>query len=318
MRTRAALLAVGMSALLGLGVLPPASAAGGPPTVTLSPTSVPLDERLTVAGTGCEASSPVSVRLYPTSGGTAFDENSEVTGWVASGSGAFSRGVALDARFPIGELGVRVSCTPIFDIGTASVPDFVFVAASNPMVDVSVAASSRFGSRPTVTVSTSDSPGEVQVRIDGNPAPLFTAATDTSPHTFRLPASLAVGSHSLEASFDPTPAGSATVTDTTTLAITKATATVKLARSSTAKIRAGKKVKVRLSIASVGPRTGTVVIKDGSKVRLTVVLRAADHGKKALLVKLPSTGKRKLTATYRGNASVTSATSPRLTVTVIK
>ncbi|MCX6396198.1 MAG: Ig-like domain repeat protein [Propionibacteriales bacterium] len=315
---------LGLAALLGIGGLGPAHAEGGPPTITsVTPNPVAVDGTLTVTGTGCAAASPVSIRIFPTMGGPQpIELDSDNSGWVADELGDFSRGVDLASQFSAGaELGVVASCTATFDEAQMSDPNaasFVQVALTTPVVDVTVAATASYAARPTVTVTTTDAPGTLNVTLDGNPTPIYTSTTGPLAHTFRLPASLAVRSHTVQAVFDPVSGGAPTVTDTAGIVITKATSRVGLSRTTTAKARVGTRVKMTVTLASAGPRTGTVVIKDGTVARLTFAMRPADNGRRIVYVTLPRTGIRKLTARYAGSSSVLPATSRILSVTVVR
>lgn len=321
MRTRTSTLAAGLAALLALSWMAPAGAAGGPPTITsLSPTPVPMDGTLTVTGTGCGASSPVSLRLFPTSGAVEYwDVNGTDTGWSAGAAGVFTVAVELWSRFPAGtKLGVAASCTATFsEAAMSNVPadgSYVAVSALSPTVDLVAPARAAYGSRPTIQVSTSGAAGTVRILLDG------TMINEEQPgtHTVSLPATVSVGSHTLVAEFDPLDDTAPTVTDTADLVITKAPATVKLARIGTTPVRAGTRAKLVVTLSSLAPRVGTVVIKDGARKRAKVVLKPGDQGRKVVRVRLPNPGARKLTARFQGNASARPATSPTLRVNVLR
>lgn len=316
MRTYRLAAAVGTAALLALGALVPSYAAGGPPTLSAPiPDPVTADGSLSVSGTGCDASSPISFYLWDTSGGTPYYLHGSDTLWLADGSGAFTRPIPLENRFSGGaQIGVSVSCTTTYIPAEGSSGTFVSIALPDPQVDLVSPASAGFGSRPTVRVTTSDATGVITLSAPGTVDQ--TAGSVWGPVDFRLPAYLGLGSHTLTATFNPSVSGAPTVTDTATIVITKAASTTALTRIGTGKIKPGKKVKVRVALASTGPRTGVVVIKDGRTIRKTITVRAADNGRKVVWVKLPKKGLRTLTARYAGNRLTKPSLSPKVFVRV--
>ena len=75
------------------------------------------------------------------------------------------------------------------------------------------------------------------------------------------------------------------------------------------KVRAGKKVKLRVQLSGVG--TGTVVIRDGRKVVRTVAVK----GRATVKLRLKP-GKHRLSASYAGSATAKAATSAVRTIVV--
>ncbi len=321
MRTHATITALLLAVLLGLGGLAPAFAAGGPPTVTsLAPAPVDPDGVLTVVGAGCDPGSPVSFELFDTSGGApALTLHGTTSGVVADGSGGFDHGIALGSHFAAGnEIGVASSCTSTFDWAQASNPvadnSYVLIALSAGSVQVSVASRVGFGSRPKVLVTTTDAPGQLTVTVDG--AQVYASSTGGAPVTFRLSRSLSIGTHSVGADYDPAVATASSATDTATVRVVKAGARITLTRATAGAARVGRLVKLKVAIASTGPRTGTVKIKDGARTLRTRVLRAGDDGRKVIQVRMRDAGVRTLTARFVGNSKTKPCTSPRLRVTV--
>jgi hypothetical protein len=327
MRRFVGLVAVSLAlGLASLAVPVPAAAAGGPPTITsLTPGSVPADGTVTVTGSGCDAGSPVSFSLWNTSGGLPLDKNSTETGWVADGTGGFSHAIDLDNGLPLydgvgpNDAGVIASCTPTYDSGSASNPgadgSYVGLTPADPTVDVAVAATAAYGSMPTVTVTTRRATGSITLALDGTP--VHTAGSSSGGTSLRLPAALALGAHSLTATFDEAPPGVPAVVDSATVTVVKATA-VLTASPAKKRIRLGKKAKLTVVLVTGGaPATGTVQIKDGKKVRKTLTLTAADHGTATVKVRLTKRGKHKLRAVFLGNEYADPATSPKVKVKVV-
>lgn len=324
MRTRAAFLVAVTPLLLGLGLVGPAEATGGPPTITsLSPSPVAASGSLTVTGTGCDPSSPVSFHLWATAGGPTLNVNSADSGAVANGAGAFSHAIALTGQFGPGtEVGVVALCAAVYAEGPlVSDPgadqSYVLIQLLDPTVDLSVDASPRYASRPTVTVVTSDAPGSLYVRLDGSEV-VYLSGTGFGDHTFRLPASLALGTHTLVAEFDPLTGGAPTVTDTVTLVVTQATSRLALKRANHKRVKVGKKVKLTVVLGSDGPRTGTIVVREGAKVRRTIRLKIADDGSKTFRIKMTTLGTRMLKAKFAGNTYVLRSKSGKLKVKVVE
>ncbi len=309
--------------MLGLGPVSPAHSAGGPPTITsLSPDPVAINGTVTVVGSGCDAASPVSFRLWDPTGGSddVMEVHSSDSGAVANGSGAFTHGVALAGFFPPGvEVGVVASCTPTFDESQMSnAPDdgsYVLVELPAPAVDLTVVAQALLGSRPVVTVTTTDAPGSLFVRLDGTD--IYSSSTGHQTHSVLLPASLPLGTHTLSAEFDPFSGGAPTVTDTATVAVVT-TSAVALSRSNRKKIEIGKKVRLTVVLSSAGPLVGEVVIKDGRRTRRTITVQASDNGTRTFKVKMLKKGKRKLTAHFAGGTYVLASISKKLTIKVVK
>lgn len=158
-----------------------------------------------------------------------------------------------------------------------------------------------------------DVPGEL--KLDG--ATVHTTGSAWGAYTVSLPGTPAPGAHALEAVFDPTVVGAPTVTGIATFTVTKANVAAQLTAAKK-KVRKGKKVAVTVRLTSTGPLTGQVRIKDGKKVRTTVMLTAADRGVKRVKVRLPKTGKRKLTAVFAGNAYVEPGKSGKVRVKVTR
>lgn len=314
-------MAVLSCALVVAGFASPASAAGGPPTIaTVSPHSVPRDGSVIVTGSGCAAASPISFLVWHTTiGPEQVEKNSTQTGWLADGTGAFTRVIDLDNAFSVGQIGIVASCTPTYEEAGASSPvddgSYALVTAADPTVDVSVQAQAGYGSRPTVTVTTRRATGSITVELDG--AVVHTAGSRAGRTSFRLPATLGLGSHELKATFDEEPLDISSVIDTATVTIVKATATLSLSRAK-AKIASGKKAKLTVVLkAGAAPTTGTVKVKEGKKVLKTRALKSADHGRATVKVTLTKVGKHKLKAVFLGNAYVGRATSPKVKVKVV-
>ncbi len=319
MRPRVSILA---AVVLGLsvatGVAGPAEAAGGPPTITVTPSPVTPDGTLTVTGTGCDAGSPVSFRVWETTLGGYGYWHSTNTGWTADGDGSFSKGLHFEPPFtptPGAQIGVAASCTSTHDLAQESPGKFLLVTLADPTVSLSVPAAVAYGAPVRVTVTPSRATGVVTLKLDG--ATVNTNGSAWGAYTVTLPVAPALGRHALEAVFDPTVVGAPTVTDTATFTVAKATAKVTL-DAGKKKVRKGKKVKVTVQLTSTGPATGRVHIKHGAKVRKTMTLTAADAGVKRIKVRLPKTGKRKLTAHFAGNGYVTAAKSGEVRVKVVR
>lgn len=309
--------------LVAAGVATPmsASAAGGPPSIdTTGPSPVPGDGSVTVTGSGCDAGSPISFYMWRTSGGVPpVFKHSTQTGWLADGAGRFARVIDLDNAFPAGEIGFAASCTPDYDIALASNPgedgSYGTVTPADPTVDVAVVTQASYGSQPTVTVTTRRATGTITLELDG--AVVHTAGSLSGVTSFRLPATLAMGSHQLKATFDEAPLDVAAVVDTATVTVVKVKPVLTLSRAKK-RIHSGQTAKLTVMLqAGLAPATGTVQIKQGTKVLKTRTLKAADLGRKTIKVKLTKAGTHKLKATFLGNTYAARATSSKVKVRVV-
>ena len=311
---------VALAVVAGLVSAAPALAAGGPPTiVSLTPGSLPADGTLTIVGSGCDAGSPVSFRLFNTAVSSDLDVDSADTGWWPTVRVRSAARVDVDNALAPGEIGVLASCTSTYDFPSASNPvsddSYFILTAADPVVTVAVAAQAPYGSAPTVTVTTRRATGMITLELDG--AVVHTAGSASGGTSFALPAGLAVGSHTLKATFDEAPVEIAGVVDTASVAIVKATP-VLTAKPVKRKVRLGKKAKITVVLGTgAAPATGKVQIKEGKKVRKTVTLGIANHGTKVVKVKLRAKGKHKLRAVYLGNAYASPVTSRKVTIKVI-
>ncbi|MCU1534252.1 MAG: hypothetical protein JWR53_733 [Glaciihabitans sp.] len=137
-------------------------------------------------------------------------------------------------------------------------------------------------------------------------ATTVSAALKTSPL-------VAVGSTPITAVFTPTLLGVGEATSpAVAVNVSKASATV---RGSTRTVRASRQATVSVSVSVTGAvATGTVTIKEGSKTLVSHADLSAGHAS-VLLPKLKK-GTHKLTVYYSGSATVNSAKSSTVTLTV--
>lgn len=190
----------------GLALAGPASAAVSV-AVSASPAPAVVGGSITVSGTGCLASSSVTVTLASTVRPAASTQASGTT----DGAGGFGLTLSIVSTtdgFPFvpGEvLAVGVYCTgttPGLDL-----PDAIAYVTpalpAPPVVTLSVPATQIFGESRTVQVTVDPAAeGALELRLDGSllePEAMYWLGSAT----YSLPSDLALGQHELEARFTP-------------------------------------------------------------------------------------------------------------------
>lgn len=306
-------LAVALGGLVALA--DPAAAAT--PTV-ISPvlhSVVAPDAAISIAGTGCPAASPVSIEIQQTTA-VIRDQLDSVT--VSDASGNFTHHYDLDNRWGPGvQMRVTFSCTPTFQWdapGLASNPSFFWLELDATNLQIEAPVRARYGVATTVALT---SPlgveGARTFTVDG--VPIAHSGGVAGHVLYRLPRTLAVGTHRLAATFDPSGPGPTSST-TATLRVTRALSSTGL-RTSTQRVRRDHAFAVRVTLRRTGiaPRTGVVEIRDGSRTVKRIRIRSSDDGTRRFLIRLPRTGPRNIRAVYLGNAKLAPS---RSAVTVIR
>ena len=164
------------------------------------------------------------------------------------------------------------------------------------------------GVAPTGTVAVSmDGRRVAQVAVSGGKA------------SYAVPATTAVGTHRLVATFTPGDASiTASTSGTATLTVAKAPSTSALATGS-ASVKKNTAPTVTVMVAAKGVRnpTGTVTVKVGTRVVGTAKLPATGAGKVTVPVsKFTRAGTYSLSASYAGTSAVSTSVSKAVKVTV--
>ena len=305
------------SVLVAAGLtLTPAAAHAADPTITITPSPVAPDGVLTVAGTGCAAASPVSLRVWDTGGGAFVDDST-----TADASGGFSRGVPLGGLFEAGsEIGAVFYCGALWDESVPHALGYLFVASPATGVTVSFdPASPRYGTETVASIvsTPATAAGTSTLSIDGVEIGDVTPVDGVAELT--LPAGLGVGDHVVGVEFDPADAGSETATAESTLTVRKALSTATLRLSDT-KIRKGEPTtaRIRVRCATTTP-TGVIVVRDGPSVVRSVTLKRRDDGRKSVrLTTMTKVGRHSITVVYRGSGTVLADSSRRVVLEVTR
>ena len=187
----------------------------------------------------------------------------------------------------------------------------VDTVAPDTTIDSGPAAGATIATRSTAFAfhGTAGDTARLQCRTDGS-----AWADCTSPMTL---ADLADGSHAVEfraidaaGNIDASPAARTFLVQVPVVVVpAQPLASTGLVLDAPRKVRAGKKVKLRVQLSGVG--TGTVVIRDGRKVVRTVAVK----GRATVKLRLKP-GKHRLSASYAGSATAKSATSAVRTIVV--
>jgi len=207
-----------------------------------------------IGGTGCPASSPVSVDVWDTGKPSSHVNLDDVV--TTTSSGAFLYLVHLDGRFDRG----------------AQVAFFFSCTLSTPSVAIQAPPGGTVGTPHQVVVRTDSVLGGASLSLDGTALP-YRPDSVYGWWVYELPATLAAGDHALHATWSPAAPDAPTVS---------ADATYRVARQRPAlaervdrrRVARGATVRVRVRLSAVGPvaRTGRVVVRDGRRVvgRLTL------------------------------------------------
>lgn len=159
--------------------------------------------------------------------------------------------------------------------------------------------------------------GTVAVSLDGRR--VAQVAVSGGKATYAVPATTAVGTHRLVATFTPRDASiAASTSGTATLTVTKAPSTSALATGTTS-VKRNTAPSVTVSVAAKGVRnpTGTVTVKVGSRIVGSAKLPATGAGRVTVPVsKFTKAGTYALSASYAGTATVSTSVSKAVKVTV--
>jgi len=227
---------------------------------------------------------------------TPTDATSVFTGWSGDCTGVDACQIAVtkDRNVTANFAYVTVPSTTLLTLGAPSHP---YGVASTVRITVTGGASA-----PTGAVQVKDG-----TEVIGAGTLIAGAATVTLAKT------LAVGAHSLTASYGGSTMLMASASAPKMLTVTKAKATVsaKLAKKA---LTTSAKGKLTVTVTAAGVvATGKVTIKDGKKVIATGTLK---NGKVVVTLPRLKKGKQTLTVVYAGSATLTSATSKPVKVTV--
>jgi uncharacterized delta-60 repeat protein len=201
---------------------------------------------------------------------------------------------------------VTLDLTPAASATTVAAGNSAFGAANSATVTVAVAGSA--------------AAGDVDVTLDGKKlATVAVAASGTA--TVALPSDLAVGSHTLAASY----AGEVGVDGSeasSTFSVTKAASTSAVTLSKTS-VNTANPATATVTVTAPGTPsayqpTGSVKIYEGSKEIASATLKAADKGKVTVSLPKLKASSTTVKAVYAGDASVTgSEASGSLTITKV-
>lgn len=284
------------------------------------------DQSVAILGVGCPTGAPVSVDVWDTAKPASHVVRNAIA-TAAGSNGAFGYSFDLDNQFDAGaQVGFYFSCTATLDwswdsASASTRTTYEWISVSSPHAEIIAPATATYGLSRDVWVSNDAVLGNVVLTLDGAPVPADLTAPEPTSHygawLFHLPAGLSVGTHALHVTWTPQAPGSPTVTDDATLRITRLRPRLSLSLSDrTVRRTQWFSARVRLSGTRIAPRTGTVVIKDGTRVVIRFTLRASDAGTRSVRIRLSRLGTRNVTATYLGSARLTSVRTPVITVRV--
>lgn len=298
------LAAGGVAAVAG-----PAVAAA--PSITLEAGPYQRDDVVGVLGSGCPSGSPVSFDVWDTAKPSSHVPLNSVT--TANGSGVFGYSVHLDDRFDAGaQVGFFASCTATvnWSAGPSLVTDprYNWIVMPAPHVDIVVPNQLTAGVGQRVVVLTDSVLGGAALSLDGTPL-------GTQPDSvygwwhYELPAGLAVGTHVLQASWDPTAPDAPTVTDDQTLEVVRAASALTLT-SNRAKVHLGHRVRLTITLSV----PGAVTLLDGRRPLRRLTVPAT--GSLRLTVRLRGIHGHRLRAVFAGDDRTAGATSAVVRVRV--
>jgi|GEM_PF-3752609 len=242
---------------------------------------------LAVSGTGCPALAPVEVLVWSTRSGASV-----VVPGTTTAAGAYHLDVTVESphesAFIGGEqVGVGVFCTggtPLIDVAD-KIAYVYLLLPEPPTVGLTLSAPRQtYGTPLTVKVSVvPGAHGVLEVRLDGEPlAPVESYWVGAA--TYALPATLAVGTHRLEAEFDPETAGP-NVTVSRTVTVVKRPTTTTLTTSATRWRYGATRPTATATVSSPGPgavrftiggkRIGAPVAVVGGKAKVRLPVRSA-------------------------------------------
>ncbi|MFT4288601.1 beta strand repeat-containing protein [Nocardioides sp.] len=307
-----------------------------PIVVTVADGDIASTTSVSVADTayGADATAEVSVvdaDGYPVDGDVTVSVDGTEVGTATLDDGAAS--VDLGSDLDAGDHTVTVDYAGDTDdsIGASTGSTSFTVAQASSTTSLALSADSvTYGTAPTATVTVeagSATPtGEVTLTVDGTEA--GTATLTSGSATLTLAADLAVGSHTLTASYPGDSNVTGSTSNTATLTVTAASGggggqTTPVSSATKLKlgkhtIKKGKRVKATVTVTATGTTpTGTVTIYRGKKLLGSYTLDS--NG--ALSVKLPKLAKKgtyKIRAVYAGDANVTGSTSNKAKLRVTK
>ncbi|MET4052522.1 hypothetical protein ABID81_001892 [Frigoribacterium sp. PvP054] len=278
-----------------------------------SPTRVTATTRVTTAD-GSAPTGTVTVRDGSTTVGSVrvgTDGRAAVTlpGTTAAGAHPLRASFVPDTAAQAGSDSATVTVTVDKAASTAKL---TLNRSTQPYgtspVTATVAVTGVAGVAPTGTVAVSlDGRRVAQVAVSGGKA------------SYAVPATTAVGTHRLVATFTPRDASiAASTSGTATLTVTKAPSTSALATGTTS-VKRNTAPSVTVTVAAKGVRnpTGTVTVKVGTRVVGSAKLPATGAGKVTVPVsKFTKAGTYSLSASYAGTATVSTSVSKAVKVTV--
>lgn len=295
----------------------PASAAT--PDLTVATGPFEPDATVLIGGTGCPASSPVSVDVWDTAKPSSHVNLDDVV--TTTSSGAFLYLVHLDGRFDRGaQVGFFFSCTATVNwsagAGLVADPEYRWISLSTPSVAIQAPPGGTVGTPHQVVVRTDSVLGGASLSLDGAPLP-YRPDSVYGWWVYELPATLAAGDHALHATWSPAAPGAPTVSADATYRVTRQRPAL-AERVDRRRLARGATVRIRVRLSAVGPvaRTGRVVVRDGRRVVGRLTLGPTGASTRALRIRLTRPGKHRLTATFGGNADLAAVRSPTLTVRV--
>ncbi len=193
-------------------------------------------------------------------------------------------------------------------------PVFAGVAAHRAKTTTTLALSAKgyeYGKSAVATVSVAGqniSSGSVTIRDGAKTITTVASVAVGGKATYTLPASLAVGKHSLTAVFTPkagaTVTGSSSAPAVLTVSAIATTTKLKVVKAPTKKAKGKFTITVKASGVPVKSVTGSYVIKVGKK---TVAKGKIKNGTSTVKIPKTKAGKKKFTVTFKGTTTLKSS-----------
>jgi hypothetical protein len=294
------------------GVVTVAGAAiAATPSITLETGPYQRDEVVGVLGSGCPNGSPVSFDVWDTAKPSSHVPLDSAT--TANSSGVFGYAIHLDDHFDAGaQVGFFASCTTTVSWsagpGLVADPKYNWIAMPAPHVDIVAPPQLTAGTGQRVIVRTDSVLGGAALTLDGTALPLQPDSVYGWWH-YELAGTLGVGSHVLQATWDPTAPDAPTVTDTQTVEVVRATPTLTLT-ANRVKVHLGHRIRLTITLSV----PGAVTLLDGRKNLRQLTVPAG--GALRLKVRLTGVRKHRLRVVFAGNDRTAGATSAVVRVRV--
>lgn len=291
-------------------------------TMGQSHAAVILTDFRAVTAPAITGAAKVGQTLTATPAELSLEPDSPATGqWLADGdpiAGADSTTLELDEDLLGSMISYQTTATrgadDVESTSTEVGPVTPATVASTTTLSVAPASGGYGAARTaTATVAAPDGTptGSVTFTLDGKTA---TASLSGGKATWKLPSDLAVGAHTLSASYAGDSATDPSASTATTVTVTKAGSTLKARK---AKVKGKTKAMAKRAVLNLDVLTdtgtsaaGTVTLKlkaKGSKARQVTVIVGAD-GVAAVKLKKLKRGTYKATWTYAGSATVEGST----------